>query len=244
MNSTVTWILLIVAAYLLGSIPVSYLVGRSKGIDLRKYGTHQVGGGNLWRTASKKLGLTVGMWDFFKGMLMVLVAWRLELDAGQQLAVGLAAVVGHNWPVFLRFHGGRGIATCLGIIIILPLINDITLWPDIAYIGITPWPSVAFFVAAIITIIFTRRSPIPILIGMLMLPIFSAIFQEMLSVTMGFLAMALIVIIKRLTAQPATEVRSIGMGRLLWNRLLYDRDIGDRKAWVQRKSAPKKEPAE
>jgi glycerol-3-phosphate acyltransferase PlsY len=228
MNPNVTWILLIIAAYLLGSIPLSYLAGKSKGVDLRKRGTPQVGGGNLWRTASKKLGLTVGMWDFFKGMLMVLVAWRVGLDAGQQLAVGLGAVVGHNWPVFLRFHGGRGIATCLGIIIILPFINDIT-----------PWPSVAFFATAILTLIFTHRSPIPILVGMLMLPVFSAIFHEMLSLTMGFLAMTLIVIIKRLSAQPTAEGRTIGMGRLLWNRLLYDRDIGDRKAWVQRRHIAK-----
>ena len=228
MNPTVTWILLIIGAYLVGSIPFSYLAGKSKGVDLRKRGTQQVGGGNLWRTASKKLGLTVGMWDFFKGMLMVLVAWRLELDAGQQLAVGLAAVAGHNWPVFLHFHGGRGVATCLGIIIILPFINDIT-----------PWPSVAFFTAAILVIIFTHRSPVPILVGMLMLPIFSAIFHEMLSVTMGFLAMTLIVIIKRLTAQPTVESRNIRMGRLLINRLLYDRDIGDRKAWVQRQHVTK-----
>ncbi len=228
MNSTVTWVLLVIGAYLLGSIPLSYLVGRSRGIDLRKHGTQQVGGGNLWRTTSKKLGLTVGMWDFFKGMLMVLVAWRLNLDAGQQLSVGLGAVAGHNWPVFLSFHGGRGIATCLGIIIIIPFVNDIS-----------PWPEVAFFAAAIITIIFTHRSPVPILIGMLMLPVFSAIFREMLSVTMGFVAMTLIVIIKRLTAQTAAEARSIGVGRLLWNRLLYDRDIGDRKAWVQRRHIDK-----
>jgi len=228
MNPNVTWILLIIGAYLIGSIPFSYLAGKSKGVDLRKHGTQQVGGGNLWRTASKKLGFTVGMWDFFKGMLMVLVAWRLGLDAGQQLAVGLGAVVGHNWPVFLRFHGGRGIATCLGIIIILPLVNDIA-----------PWPSVAFFAAAILTIIFTHRSPVPILVGMLMLPVFSAIFHETLAVTMGFLAMTLIVIIKRLAAQTTAEGRKIGMGRLLWNRLLYDRDIGDRKIWVQRRQVAK-----
>jgi glycerol-3-phosphate acyltransferase PlsY len=230
MDPMITWILLIIASYLVGSIPLSYLAGRSRGVDLRKHGTQQVGGGNLWRTASKRLGLTVGMFDFFKGMLMVLVAWRLGLEAGEQLAVGLAAVVGHNWPVFLRFHGGRGIATCLGIIIILPLINDIT-----------PWASVAFFAAAIITIIFTHRSPVPILVGMMMLPVFSAIFHEEISVTMGFVAMTLIVIIKRLTAQPAAEARTIGMGRLLWNRLLYDRDIGDRKAWIHRKRVVKKE---
>jgi glycerol-3-phosphate acyltransferase PlsY len=123
MNSLITWIILLVAAYLLGSIPLSYLVARSHGVDLRKHGTQQVGGGNLWRTTSRKLGLSVGVFDFFKGMLMILIAWRLELDAGQQLAVGLAAVAGHNWPVFLRFHGGRGIATSLGIIIVMPLIK-------------------------------------------------------------------------------------------------------------------------
>jgi len=229
-NPNITWVLLIIGAYLIGSIPFSYLAGKSKVFDLRKHGTQQVGGGNLWRTASKKLGFTVGMWDFFKGMLMVLVAWRLELDAGQQLAVGLGVVVGHNWPVFLRFHGGRGIATCLGIIIILPFINDIA-----------PWPSVAFFASAILVIIFTHRSPVPILVGMLMLPVFSAIFHETLAVTMGFLAMTLIVIIKRLAAQTTAEGRNIGMGRLLWNRLLYDRDIGDRKTWVQRRQVVKRQ---
>jgi glycerol-3-phosphate acyltransferase PlsY len=176
------------------------------------------------------LGLMVGVFDFFKGMLMIMIAWRLGLDAGQQLVVGLAAVVGHNWPVFLRFHGGRGVATSLGIIIIMPLINDIS-----------PWPSLAFFIAAVIVIIFTHRSPIPILVGMIILPVFSAIFRESLSLTMGFLALALVIIIKRLTAQSAAEARTIGMARLLWNRLLHDRDIGDRKAWVHRKHISNKE---
>ena len=229
MDTWIKLVILIAAAYLLGSVPFSYLAARSRGIDLRKHGTQQVGGGNLWRTTSKKLGLTVGVFDFFKGMLMVMIAWRLGLEPGEQLAVGLAAVVGHNWPVFLHFYGGRGIATSLGIIIILPLINNIT-----------PWASIAFFVTAIVVIIFTHRTPIPILAGMVMLPVFSAIFRETLSLTMGFLAMTLIVIIKRLTAQPAIEARKIGMGRLLWNRFLYDRDIGDRKAWVHREHIVKK----
>jgi len=228
-----TWIILIIVSYIIGSIPFSYLVARSRGIDLRKHGTQQVGGGNLWRTTSRKLGLTVGVFDFFKGILMMLIALKLGLDAGQQLAVGLAAVVGHNWPVFLRFHGGRGIATSLGIIIILPLINDIT-----------PWATLAFFVIGAAVVAFTRRTPVPILVGMVVLPIASAAFREPLSVTMGFLAMALIMIIKRLTAQPATEARNIGMGHLLLNRLLFDRDIADRTAWVHRKHAPKKEKKE
>jgi glycerol-3-phosphate acyltransferase PlsY len=232
MDSIIVWVILIIGAYLLGSVPLSYLVGRSRGIDLRKHGTQQVGGGNLWRTTSRTLGLMVGIFDFIKGMLMVLIAWRLELDAGQQLAVGLAAMVGHNWPVFLRVPGGRGIATGLGIIIILPWIND----------DISPWATIAFFAAAVAVIIFTHRTPVPILIGMIMLPVFSAISRDPLAVTMGFLAMTLIVIIKRLTAQPAMEARTIGMGRLILNRLLYDRDIGDRKTWVHRRHTAEKKP--
>ncbi len=227
------WIILIVCSYLLGSVPSSYLAARSRGIDLRKDGTQQVGGGNLWRTTSRKLGLIVGIFDFFKGMLMVLIALKLGLDAGQQLAVGLAAVAGHNWSVFLRFHGGRGVATSLGIIIILPLINNIT-----------PWATIAFFAIGAAVAAFTRRTPVPILVGMVILPIASAISREPLSVTMGFLAMALIIIIKRLTAQSAIEARNIGMGRLLLNRLLFDRDIGDRTTWVHRKHVPKKEKTE
>jgi glycerol-3-phosphate acyltransferase PlsY len=229
-----TWIkfaILIVVSYLLGSVPLSYLVARSRGIDLRKQGTQQTGGGNLWRTTSHKLGLFVGIFDLLKGALMVFIAWRLGLDAGQQLLVGLAAVIGHNWPVFLRFHGGRGIATTLGIIIILPCIN---------INEITTWPLVAFLVLALGSLVFFRRTPVPILIGLIILPIISAIVKEPLMVTLGYTTMTLILIIKRLIAQLSTEKRQIGIGQLLLNRLLFDRDVRNRADWVSRKIADKK----
>ena len=232
-----TWIkfgLLIIASYLVGSIPFSYLAARARGVDLRKQGTQQVGGGNLWRTTSRKLGFFVGIFDLFKGALMVLIAWWLGLDAGLQFAVGLGAVIGHNWPVFLHFHGGRGIATSLGIIIILPIINmnDTT---------ITTWPLVAFFSVGFGGLAIARRTPVPILIGLVLLPVTSAIAREPLSLTMGYLAMVLIIIIKRLTAQPSTEKRLTGVGRLFLNRLFFDRDIRDRSAWIHRNQSPKKE---
>lgn len=151
-----TWIklaILVLASYLLGAMPLSYLVARSRGIDLRQQGSRQMGGGNLWRTTSRKLGLAIGIFDFFKGMLMVVITWRLGPDAGQQLAVGLAAIAGHNWPVFLRFHGGRGIATALGIIIILPCVN---------LHEITTWPLVAFFAIAAASLVIAHRTPVPI----------------------------------------------------------------------------------
>jgi glycerol-3-phosphate acyltransferase PlsY len=232
MDTWIKFVILIVVAYLLGAVPLSYLTARSRGIDMRKQGTHQVGAGNLWRTTSRKLGLFVGIFDLFKGIIMVAIAWSAGLSAGMQLAVGLATIVGHNWPVFLRFHGGRGIATSLGIIIIMPCIN----------VGeITTWPLVAFFGIAVAILIVTRRTPIPILIGLIFLPIISAVVQEPLSLTLGYLGMVVIIIVKRLTAQPATDAKKTGMGRILLNRLFFDRDIRDRSAWVHRKHTPKKE---
>jgi hypothetical protein len=109
---------------------------------------------------------------------------------------------------------------------------------------IAPWATIAFFAIGAAVAAFTRRTPVPILIGMIVLPIASAISREPLSVTMGFTAMVVIIIVKRLTAQPATEARNIGMGHLLLNRLLFDRDIGDRTAWVHRKHTTKKEETE
>ena len=100
-------------------VPLSYLAGRARGMNSKQQGTHQVGAGNLWRLASRRLGLIVGFFDFIKGIVMVLIAYALKLDAGHQLVIGLAVIVGHNWPVFLRFHGGRGIATLLGLVVII-----------------------------------------------------------------------------------------------------------------------------
>jgi glycerol-3-phosphate acyltransferase PlsY len=221
-------IALMIVAYLLGSVPVSYLVGRRKGIDLRKQGTRQVGGGNLWRMTSRTLGLLVGFWDFFKGLLVVVIAWLVGLDAGQQLMVGLAIIVGHNWPVFLRFHGGRGIATLLGVVVILPVLNDIAPWPSVIAVG---------FVVIMFAIF--RTSALPVLVGVASLPLTSWLFHAPNVVALTYFAIFVIVVIKRLTAQKAREKRRIGIWRLLGNRLFYDRDIGDRRAWVGRKVVKK-----
>ena len=231
MDIWIKFCILMIVSYLVGSIPFSYLAGRSRGVDLRKQGSQQVGGGNLWRTTSRKLAVFVGIFDLFKGALMVYIAWQLGLDAGLQLGVGLAAVIGHNWPVFLRFHGGRGIATTLGIIIILPCLNTNE---------ITTWPLVAFFGVGAASVAIARRTPVPILIGLVLLPVTSAISKEPLAVIMGYLAMVLIIIIKRLIAQPSTEERRVSLGYLLLNRLLFDRDVRHRADWVHRKHVEKK----
>ncbi|MGD1118133.1 MAG: glycerol-3-phosphate acyltransferase [Dehalococcoidales bacterium] len=238
MDTWVKFVILAVAAYLLGSVPLSYLAARSRGVDLRRQGTQQVGGGNLWRTTSRKLGLFVGIFDFCKGIIMVAAARIVGLSPGLQLLVGLAAIIGHDWPVFLRFHGGRGIATSLGIIIILPIIN---IGNDNTY-QVSNWPLVAFLAVAVAGVVIARRTPVPILIGLILMPIISALIKaQPLSLTLGYAALVVIIIVKRLIAQPSAEKITTGMGRVLLNRLLFDRDIRDRAAWVQRKQSPKKE---
>lgn len=230
MDTWLKFVLLIIAGYLLGSIPLSYLSGRARGIDIKKQGTQQVGAGNLWRTTSRKLGFFVGVYDFLKGGLMVYFAWLAGLSAGYQLFTGIAVIVGHNWPVFLRFHGGRGIATALGLIIIMPSLNSPL---------ITSWPLIVFFGVAFAVLFIVHRTPVPILIGLLTLPATSAIVHEPFRMTMGYSALVLIIIIKRLTAQPNTEAVKSDMGRVMLNRLLFDRDIKDRNAWVNRNRTDK-----
>jgi len=218
------WFALILAAYLLGSVPVAYLAARfARGIDIRQYGTGHLGGGNLWRMTSWKLGLPVIVFDLGKGMLMVWAAQLLELSVAQQLVVGAAAVAGHNWSVFLRFGGGRGVATAMGVVLIIPIINEMT-----------PWPTITCLTCLVAGSVMLRSSPLPVLASVTLLPIVSAIYEP-LTTTLGFLTIFLIVVIKRLAAPGAAEATSISKKRMLLNRLLFDRDIMDRKAWMYRR---------
>ncbi|HET6477980.1 MAG TPA: glycerol-3-phosphate acyltransferase [Dehalococcoidales bacterium] len=217
------WFALILVAYLLGSFPAAYLTAKvTRGIDIRQYGTGQVGGGNLWRMTSWKLGLPVGAFDVGKGMVMVWVAQLLGMSVAQQLVVGAAAVIGHNWSVFLRFGGGRGVATAMGVILILPLINEMT-----------PWPTITCFACLVAGSVMLRSSPLPVMVSVTSLPIVSAIYEPV-TTTLGFLAILLIMVTKRLVAPRAAEATSVSKKVILLNRLLFDRDIMDRKVWMSR----------
>jgi glycerol-3-phosphate acyltransferase PlsY len=161
----------------------------------------------------------------------VLYGYWLGLDPTQQLAVGIAVVVGHNWPLFLKFHGGRGIATSGGIILVMPFVNDQPIWGVLAYL-----------VVLVGALVLYRSSPVAILIGVTIQPIVTAATGGAFSLTMVYTALLIIVIIKRLTAQASPESRTIGFWQLMVNRLVWDRDIADRSAWVSRTHEVKKEP--
>ncbi|MBU5614252.1 glycerol-3-phosphate 1-O-acyltransferase PlsY [Geomonas azotofigens] len=110
-------ILLLVGAYLLGSVPTGLLLARSMGINIRECGSGNIGATNVYRTAGKKLGIMTLVGDCLKGLIPVLIAQALGLFPIWIAAVGLAAFLGHVYTVFLGFKGGKGVATALGVLL-------------------------------------------------------------------------------------------------------------------------------
>ena len=223
---SIQFILLIIGSYLLGSVPAAYLAIKwSRGTDIRKQGTGNVGAANVLSTGSKWLAIPVALFDIGKGALCIWVAQLLDLGAAQQVTAGFFVVIGHNWPVFLRFRGGRGVFATLGVITILsPLLGLYTLVMPYLF---APFRYVALGV-------FFAYISVPILAWFLSAPLD---IEEPLPVTLGLVAIMFVGISKRLLVPRNAFSRSIPLGELLFNRLLFDRDISDRKAWVYRPTA-------
>lgn len=112
------FLFMILLSYLAGAIPFGYLVGRSRGLDIRNYGSGNIGTTNAFRVFGPALGSLVFVCDVAKGALPVLLAETLGGPAWGVIA-GLAAIIGHNWSIFLGFSGGRGVATGAGVALAL-----------------------------------------------------------------------------------------------------------------------------
>jgi glycerol-3-phosphate acyltransferase PlsY len=107
--------LLILCGYIFGAVPTGILVGRAFGVDVRRVGSGNIGTANVMRAAGKKAAIFTMAGDMLKGILPVVIA-RIATDNEWIIAsVALAAVVGHCWPVFLGFRGGKGVATGAGL---------------------------------------------------------------------------------------------------------------------------------
>lgn len=106
-------------AYLVGSVPFAFLLARRRGIDLRRAGSGNVGATNVLRTAGVPVAVLALCLDGVKGALAVLVAERLTTGSGTPVAAGLASVLGHLYPPWLGFRGGKGVATAAGVFAVL-----------------------------------------------------------------------------------------------------------------------------
>jgi len=194
---------------------MAYLVAKYRfKQDIRKFGSGQVGGSNLFRSFSKKYGVLVAVYDIFKGIIMVLLAWLLGMDVWMQVAIGLAVIIGHNWPVFLKFNAGRGLASTVGVAFVL-----------------FPMGIPSFLIFALITL-FVGSSPLPMLLAIASLPLTSLAMGESLSLTIGLSILWLLMVIRRLSAPKTERSKLVSKKQLYINRFLFDRDIRDAKAWI------------
>ena len=224
----VQFILTIIGAYLLGAVPAAYLVARwVQGIDLRQYGSGNVGAANIITTVSKRWGIAVVIFDLLKGMVAVYVARWIGLDIVQQAAVGLAAIVGHNWSVFLRFSSGRGGLTTAGVAIAVAPPLGLSLLFFALVLGLFRQLALGMIIAiaALQAGIWFFSQPL----GVTHDP------KDVLPLTLMFTAIFLITIIRRLTVPRSAVANTVSTGQLLLNRLLFDRDIRDREAWIHQK---------
>jgi glycerol-3-phosphate acyltransferase PlsY len=148
MMPALPWLL---ASYLLGAIPTSYLAGRLlRGIDLREHGSRNLGATNLYRVLGWRYALPVGLFDAAKGLIPVLVfAPRVSPSELFALVCGLTAVLGHVFSVFVGFRGGKGVATAAGVMLgLTPAALGAALAVWIVLVYFTGYVSVGSIVAA------------------------------------------------------------------------------------------------
>jgi glycerol-3-phosphate acyltransferase PlsY len=146
--SSALWLM---ASYFVGAIPTSYLAGRLfRGIDLREHGSKNLGATNVYRTLGWKYAIPVGLFDIAKGAVPVLVfAPRVSDSQVFALGCGIAAILGHVFSVFVRFRGGKGVATAAGVMLgLTPLALGVAALTWLLIVALSGYVSLASIAAA------------------------------------------------------------------------------------------------
>ena len=215
---TLQSVLLVVGGYLLGSIPTAYLAAKWLAKrDLRRYGSGTVSGSMVYEHVARWAVVPVGLFDLAKAAFPAWLALYLDLGMPTAAAAGLAAVAGHNWPIFLRFTGGRGLGAFMGVLLV-----------------IFPWgfPWMLVF----LTIGWRLGDSAPwALASLVTLPLLSYLAGGPDVVLPATGVMLLLTLGKRLEANrrplplPGLERR-----RVILRRLFLDRDIASHSDWIRR----------
>jgi len=175
MNAAIMW----AAAYLLGAAPCGVLIARANNIDIREHGSGNIGATNVARTLGKKQGLLTLAGDCAKGLIAALTAGYL-LDNPAEIAVaGVLAVAGHMFSVFLKFKGGKGVATGLGVFMVL-----------------MPPAGLAAIAVFALAVAVSRYVSVGSILGALSLPLFGALFKMPLPYIYASMAVSLAVTMK------------------------------------------------
>jgi acyl phosphate:glycerol-3-phosphate acyltransferase len=183
-------ILSIIIGYLLGSISTAYIVVRKrKGIDIRNVGSRNMGAANVMREIGTREGIFVGLIDIAKGAGAILIVQTLNISELWVFGAGFAALVGHNFPVFAGFRGGKGSATVIGIFLVLaPLSMLVTL-----VIVAIPFFTTRKFSAAILIGIAL------VVVGFALLPLFIWLFEDSLMLVRYLLAIGIFMLVRNLS---------------------------------------------
>lgn len=213
-------VLIVLGSYLIGGVPVAYLTGRLlHGVDLREQGSGNVGASNIWQTVSRTAVVPVGLAEIGQGLLGPAVAITTGQSRTVQALSGVAAVAGHNWSPFLGLAGGRGVGHAIGVMLALSR------------------PALAAFI--VISLIGVRLRAIPQFVGLgiAAAPFVARAARQPREIVAGTAAMAALIVAKRLLSNRPRSLLGGDARRLLFNRLLYDRDTREREVWVRRGQA-------
>ncbi|MET3698969.1 acyl-phosphate glycerol-3-phosphate acyltransferase [Bacillus oleivorans] len=167
-------ILLVLAAYLLGSIPSGLIVGKTfYNTDIREHGSGNLGGTNTFRTLGIKAGLIVTISDILKGTLATALAFWFHSDL-HPLLIGLFAVVGHMYPIFAGFRGGKAVATSGGVLLMYsPILFLVLLSSFIFSLNITKMVSLSSMIAALVALAYSLiTGDLPLILVVLALTTF------------------------------------------------------------------------
>lgn len=143
----------ILVAYLAGATPFGYLAGKMRGVDLRQHGSGNIGATNAIRVLGKPIGISVLLLDVLKGLLPVLLAKSLTDSSLIQIGTAMGAILGHTYTFWLRFKGGKGVATTAG-----------------ALLPILPWTILAALVAWVVTLLLTRYVSVSSIVAAITIP--------------------------------------------------------------------------
>ncbi|MDA1189587.1 MAG: glycerol-3-phosphate acyltransferase [Chloroflexi bacterium] len=217
-----TSILLIAAAYLWGSIPTAYLLARYKyGIDIRKYGSGNVGASNLMPHTGRTVAMLLGTFDSIgKGTLPILLLKLLGQEPWVQAAAGLAVVFAHNWSPYIRFTGGRGVATTIGVVL------GYLMWPEFLILTV---------VMGLLGRVLFNELGFWTFIAMVSLPVLALIFGRPPEIIYACIGMSLLLLAKRLTANWESPRNNYPLSIVFFCRVLWDRDVPRRNDWVKRR---------
>jgi glycerol-3-phosphate acyltransferase PlsY len=161
MTTSIGGILVLALSYLVGSIPFALLIGKFNGIDIRRHGSGNTGATNVRRVLGKQWGIFCFVLDFAKGLIPVLLVKNMAIGGDLlPMLAAVAAIAGHVWPLYLRFKGGKGVATSLG-----------------ALLALAPWAVVVAGLAWVVSFYLTRYVSVASLVAALMLPVSAGVLN-------------------------------------------------------------------